>query len=41
MFEYMERVEMITNFIAASRTANLESHIEVGEARSKLFFAID
>ena len=41
MFNYMERVETITTFVAASRNADLDLHLEAGEALSKLFFAMD
>ncbi|KAE8288343.1 hypothetical protein D5F01_LYC12211 [Larimichthys crocea] len=41
MMNYLHRVETILSFIAATRNADLELHLQAGEALSKLFFAMD
>ena len=41
MMNYLQRVETILYFVAASRNADLHLHLEAGEALSKLFFAMD
>ena len=41
MMNYLHRVETILLFVAASRIADLQLHLEAGEALSKLFFAMD
>lgn len=38
---YLHCVETILSFIAATRNADLELHLQAGEALSKLFFAMD
>ena len=37
MMNYLHRVETILHFVAASRNADLQLHLEAGEAPSKLF----
>lgn len=41
MMNYLHRVETILSFIAATRNADLELHLQAGEALSKLFIAMD
>ena len=41
MMNYLHRVETILFFVAASRNADLQLHLEAGEALSKLFFAMN
>src|SRR6218665_1442647 len=41
MMYYLHRVEAILFFVAASRNADLELHLQAGEQLSKLFFAFD
>jgi hypothetical protein len=41
MLNYIHRVETILFFVAASRNADVNLHLEAGEALSKLFFAMD
>ena len=41
MMNYLRRVETILYFIAASRSSDIDLHLEAGEALSKLFFAMD
>ena len=41
MMNYLHRVETILHFVAASRNADLQLHLEAGEALSKLFFAMN
>ena len=41
MMNYLHRVETILLFVAASRNADLELHLEAGEALSKVFFSMD
>ena len=41
MVNYLHRVEAILFFVAASRNADLELHLQAGEALSKLFFSMD
>ncbi len=41
MMNYLHRVEVILHFIAASRNADLQLHLEAGEKLSSLFFAMD
>ncbi|KAK1888370.1 Placenta growth factor [Dissostichus eleginoides] len=41
MMSYLHRVETILFFLAATRNADLELHLQAGEALSKLFFAMD
>ena len=41
LMNYLHRVETILYFVAASRNANFELHLEAGEALSKLFFSMD
>ena len=41
MMNYLHRVEMILYFVAASQNADLNLHLEAGEALSKLFFTMD
>ncbi|KAI4814914.1 hypothetical protein KUCAC02_005090 [Chaenocephalus aceratus] len=41
MMSYLHRVETILFFGAATRNADLELHLQAGEALSKLFFAMD
>lgn len=40
MMNYLHRVETILSFIAATQNADLELHLQAGEALSKLFFAM-
>ena len=40
-YMYLRRVETILFFVAASRNADLDLHLEAGEALSKMFFSID
>src|SRR6218665_61384 len=39
MMNYLHRVETILFFVAATRNADLEVHLQAGEQLSKLFFA--
>ncbi|KAI4816689.1 hypothetical protein KUCAC02_009005 [Chaenocephalus aceratus] len=41
MMSYLHRVETILFFVAATGNADLELHLQAGEALSKLFFAMD
>jgi len=41
MMNYLHRVETILFFVAATRNADLEVHLQAGEQLSKLFFAFD
>ncbi|KAK5923956.1 hypothetical protein CgunFtcFv8_000881 [Champsocephalus gunnari] len=41
MMSYLHRVETILFFVAATRNADLELHLQAGEALSKLFFSMD
>ena len=41
MMMYLHRVETILLFVAASRNADLNLHLQAGEALNKLFFAMD
>jgi hypothetical protein len=41
MMNYIHRVESILFFIAATRNADLDLHLQAGEQLSKLLFAID
>lgn len=41
MMRYLDWVEAILFFVAATRNADLELHLQAGEALSKLFFAMD
>lgn len=41
LMNYMHRVETNLYFVAASRNADLNLHLEGGEALSKLFFSMD
>ena len=41
MMNYVHRVEAILFFVEASRNADLNLHLQAGEALSKLFFALD
>ncbi|KAK1879681.1 Acetyl-coenzyme A carboxylase carboxyl transferase subunit beta, partial [Dissostichus eleginoides] len=41
MMSCLHRVETILFFVAATRNADLELHLQAGEALSKLFFAMD
>ncbi|KAJ4946949.1 hypothetical protein JOQ06_008992, partial [Pogonophryne albipinna] len=41
MMSYLHRVETILFFVAATRNADLELHLQSGEALSKLFFSMD
>lgn len=41
MMNYLQRVETILLFVAATRNADLELHLQAGEQLSKLFFAFD
>ena len=41
MMNYLHRVETILLFVADSRNADLELHLEAGEALSKVFFSMD
>jgi len=41
MMNYLHRVEVILHFIAASRNADLNLHLQAGEEHSKIFFALD
>ena len=41
MMNYVHRVETILFFVEASRNADLNLHLQAGEALSKLFFALD
>src|SRR6218665_2045516 len=41
MMNYLHRVETILFFVAATRNADLELHLQAGEQLSKLFFAFD
>jgi len=38
---YLHRVETILSFVAATRNADLELHLQAGEQLNKLFFAFD
>lgn len=41
LMNYLHRVESILFFVAASRSGDLNLHLQAGEALSKLFFAMD
>ena len=41
MMNYLHRVEVILFFVAATRNADLELHLQAGEQLSKLLFAFD
>ena len=41
LMNYLHRVESILFFVAASRSSDLNLHLQAGEALSKLFFAMD
>lgn len=41
MMSYLHRVEAILFFVAATRNADLDFHLQAGEQLSKLFFAFD
>ncbi len=41
MINYIHRVETILFFVAATRNADLDLHLQAGEQLSKLFFAFD
>ena len=41
MMNYLHRVETILLFVTASRNADLELHLQAGEALSKVFFSMD
>jgi len=41
MMNYLHRVEVILHFIAASRNADVNLHLQAGEELSKIFFAMD
>ena len=41
MMNYLQRVETILLFVAATRNADLELHLQAGEQLSRLFFAFD
>jgi len=41
MMNYLQRVETILLFVAATRNADLELHLQAGEQLGKLFFAFD
>ena len=41
LMNYLRRVETILYFVAASQNADLNLHLQAGEALSKLFFAMD
>ena len=41
MMNYLHRVEAILHFVAASRNADLNLHLQAGEELSKIFFAMD
>lgn len=41
MMNYLHRVEVILHFVAASRNADFNLHLQAGEELSKIFFAMD
>jgi len=41
MMNYLHRVEVILHFVAASRNADLNLHLQAGKELNKIFFTMD